>query len=178
MKRLPLLLCLLLCGCVTQRPIFIKDLPSTAVPVYVSSIGGSFPVEVLFDGTYQAQPDSIEVAFTSAEIRARPFETYNGSRRIVSVKIGLGRALADGKWEGFNWTELASINRTLRVNERMTFAPPRAIQIPAGSSLDLSKHWIIVRIDSIAVDRPKEQQRVGYSYAHSSRDVFTQAKAR
>jgi hypothetical protein len=178
MKRSLPLLCLLLCGCVTERQIFIKDLPSSASPIYISSIGGSFPIEGLFDGTFQAQPDSIEVTFPSAEIRVRPLETYNGDRQIVSVKVGLGRPLADGKWDGFNWIELAAINRRLRVGDRMTFAPPRPIQIPVGSSMDLAKHWIIVRIDSIPVDRPKEQQRVGYSYAHSPRDVFVSAKAR
>jgi hypothetical protein len=47
------------------------------------------------------------------------------------------------------------------------------LYIPIDDSIDLSKHWLVVRMDDTVLDVPEEKWQKGYAYAHSRRDVFT-----
>jgi hypothetical protein len=48
--------------------------------------------------------------------------------------------------------------------------------IPKDNSIDLSKHWLVVQMEDTVLDIPEERRRKGYAFAHSCRDIFTQAK--
>jgi hypothetical protein len=166
MKRLLPVLAVLLCSCATQQRV-------TTAPVYISSLGGTFPVQGIFEGTFQVRPDHVEVALPSSEIRVEPYKTYNGARHITAIKVGFGRALTDNRWDGFNWTTLATVERTVQVGDHIKLAPTTPVQIPLGESLDLTKLWLIVRIDMVSNTAP---DGVSYVYAHSTRDVFASAR--
>jgi hypothetical protein len=162
MKRLLPVLAVILSSCATHQQV-------TTGPIYISSLGGTFPVQGIFEGTFQVKPDHVEVTLPSCEIRVEPYKTYNGSRHITAIKVGLGRPFTDNRWDGFNWTTLATVDRTVQVGDRIKLTSTTPVQIPLGQSLDLKKLWLIVRIDMVSTTAP---DGVSYVYAHSPRDIF------
>jgi hypothetical protein len=49
------------------------------------------------------------------------------------------------------------------------------LDIPLDPAVDLSKHWLVLRIEETDFDLPDQQDRKGYSFAHSACDIFSQA---
>lgn len=178
MKRfLPLLVCAALFGCATVGPRYSKDMSGVAVPFAAAPRNAEFPVEGRFGGTCRMNLDSLELDFQHADVQILPYSTYNGARQITALKAGLAHQLPDGRWASSHWVVVATVDRSARVGDKLTFDHLRPARIPILPTVDLSQHWLVLSVESYPLDRPKAEQRVGSSYAHGAHDMFVTAKA-
>jgi serine/threonine protein kinase len=152
---------------------FQKELPRSneAVPFHISSIDSPFSYAGIFDGEYRVYPTFIEVSVTKATIYLRDNAPYKGRRQLTSVTFGLGTDTPTG-WNIASRSQRFPVNRVMKPDDTYTLTSARFL-IPKNSSTDLSKHWLVVDIESATLD--SENPSRGSAYAHSKRNIFLPA---
>src|SRR6478672_7650536 len=110
---------------------FSKDMTPTPVPIYITSIGGGFPVEAVLDGTYEVHRDYIELNFRSAELRYVGYGDVREPKIIRKVTVGLATFTAEPKWKSLNMTDTHWPERTMQLRQ-MDRATIGSVRIPIG----------------------------------------------
>jgi hypothetical protein len=120
----------------------------------------------IFEGNYRVYANFIEVTVTKATIYHRNDCFYKGRKKLTSIKVGLGSNTKYG------WTiqdsQSIPVLRVMKPGDTYTL-PKTRFFIPNQSVPDLSKHWLIFQLAQIDID---DRQSIGYSYAHSERNIF------
>jgi hypothetical protein len=137
-----------------------------AVPFYVSSMNSSFSLAGIFEGNYRVHANFIEVTVTKAIIYRRNNCPYKGRTNLTSIKVGLGSNTKYG-WT-IEGSQSIPVDRVMKPGDTYTLTKTRFF-IPNQSVPELSKHWLIFQLDQIDID---SHQSIGYSYAHSERNIF------
>ncbi len=150
-----------------------QELPSysnQAVPFHISSINNTFFAMVgSFEGEYRIYPEFIEVTVKKGTIYLLDSSRYKGRRNLTSVTFSLGTEMAN-RWNTVNPSQSLLVNRVMKPGDTYTFTSARFL-IPKNSSIDLSKHWLIVKMEVATLDG-KYAGNPGFTYAHSRRDIF------
>jgi len=128
-----------------------------------------------FDGEYRIYPDRIELKVTKANISISEHCPYKGRRLLSAVKVGLATGTDAGRWKIVRGSQEFLLEQVMSPGDRHSLGE-LYFSIPKDASVDLSKHWLVVQMEDIVLDVPEEKRRKGYAFAHSGRDIFTQAK--
>lgn len=162
------------------KPSFVTPTPkipeasshlNRAVPFRISSMNSRFSIVGTFDGRYRVYPDFIEVTVTKATIYLLDNAPYKGRRELTSVTFGLGSSTPQG-WNIVNHAQFLPVNKVMKPGDIYTFNDARFL-IPKDGLTDLSKHWLIVRMEATTLDGEYATGSPGYSYAHSLRTIFS-----
>jgi uncharacterized protein YjbI with pentapeptide repeats/serine/threonine protein kinase len=162
------------------KPSFVTPTPkipeasshlNRAVPFRISSMNSPFSTVGTFDGRYRVYPDFIEVTVTKATIYLLDNASYKGRRELTSVTFGLGSNTPQG-WNIVNRAQFLPVNKVMKPGDTYTFNDARFL-IPKDGLTDLSKHWLIVQMETITLDGEYATGSPGYSYAHSLRTIFS-----
>jgi serine/threonine protein kinase len=162
------------------KPSFVTPTPKSpeasshlnrAVPFRISSMNSPFSTVGTFDGRYRVYPDFIEVTVTKATIYLLDNAPYKGRRELTSVTFGLGSDTPQG-WNIVNRAQFLPVNKVMKPGDTYTFNDARFL-IPKDGLTDLSKHWLIVQMETITLDGEYATGSPGYSYAHSRRTIFS-----
>ena len=148
---------------------------SDARPFSISSLNTAFAMQGDFDGEYRIYPDRIELKLTKANISISEHCPYKGRRLLSAVKISLATVTEAGRWKIAHGSQEFLLEQVMSPGDMHSLGE-LYFTIPRDASVDLSKHWLVVRMEDIVLDVPEEQRRKGYAFAHSPRDIFTQAK--
>jgi len=141
----------------------------------ISSLNTPFAMQGEFGGTYRMYPDRIEVRVTKANILISDHCPYKGRRVLAAVKFGLATRTDSVRWKLARAGQQVFVGHVMSPGDSHTLGEMFFL-IPLDDSIDLSKHWLIVRMEDNVLDVPKEEKRTGYAYAHSSRDIFTKPR--
>ena len=145
---------------------------SEATPFSISSLNSPFAVQGDFKGEYRIFPDRIELRITTADIRIGEHCPYKGRRLLTVMKFGLATNNGGTRWK------VARVGQGFPLEYVMGPGDMRSLgeiyfSIPIDDSVDVSKHWVVVQVEEIALDVPEEKLQKGYAFAHSCRDIFT-----
>jgi hypothetical protein len=168
MKYLLMVILALSCCSTAQAQ---QDLSPEAQPFYISSLNTAFGVRGKFEGEYRIYPDRIKLKVTKAEILVSLDCAYQGRRQISAMMFDLATRLENKKWSGIKAGQNFLLNEVMSPGDRVTFHD-LYFDILLDKPVDLSKHWLMVQIEDIALDLPDERLRKGYAFAHSSCDIF------
>ena len=146
-----------------------------ARPFNISSLNTAFAMQGDFEGEYRIHPDRIELKVAKANIRISEHCPYKGRRLLSAMKFGLAVSTDDGRWKVANWSQEFFVEQVMSPGDTHSLGE-LYFYIPKDDSIDLSKHWLVVQMEDTVLDVPEEKRRKGYAYAHSCRDIFTQAK--
>jgi len=139
---------------------------------HFSSRGTAFGVQGEFEGTYLIHDDSIEVSVTKATIYVSENCPYQGRRSVNELRFGLAtETSSDGRWK------IESAGQSLTLGLVMSPKEEYALfnlyfLIPKEASIDLTKDWFVVEIQTDPLDIPQEKNKRGYVYAFSCKDMF------
>ncbi|MEK6283695.1 MAG: hypothetical protein AABN95_25350 [Acidobacteriota bacterium] len=151
-----------------------QDLSPEAQPFYISSLNTGFGVRGLFEGEYRIYPDRIKLKVTKAEIRVSRDCPYQGRRQISALRFDLAKSLGDKRWDSIKSGQDFFIDEVMNPGDSISFHD-LYFDILIDDSIDLPKHWLLVRIEDTALDVPPECLQKGYAFAHSSCDIFSHA---
>lgn len=149
-----------------------QDLSPEAQPFYISSVNSAFGVQGKFEGEYRVYPDRIKLKVTKAEILVSGDCPYQGRRRISGLRFDLAKRLENKKWSTIKGGQDFFLNEVMNPGDKVTFHD-LYFDIRFDTFTDLSKHWLMVQIEDIALDVPEERLQKGYAFAHSSCNIFT-----
>jgi hypothetical protein len=145
---------------------------SNSKSFHFSSRGTGFGVQGEFEGTYIIYDDSIEVKMDKATIYVSEHCPYQGQRSINQLKFGLAtERVSDGRWEIESAGQPIILDLLMSPKEEYSLYN-LTFSIPKDRNLDLAKRWLIVAIQTDALDVPQEKRKKGYVYAHSCKDIF------
>ena len=145
---------------------------SDSTPFHFSSRGTAFGVQGEFEGTYLIHHDSIEVNVTKATIYVSENCPYQGRRSINQLRFGLAtQTSSDGKWKIESAGQSVALNLVMNPKEEYALYNLNFF-IPKQGSIDLSKRWVVVEIQTDPLDVPPEKNKRGYVYAFSCKDIF------
>jgi hypothetical protein len=139
---------------------------------HFSSRGTAYGVQGEFEGTYLVHEDSIEVSVTKATIYVSEHCPYQGRRSIKQLKFGLATETGfDGSWK------IESAGQPVALDLVMSPKDEYALYnlyffIPKEGSLDLVPRWFVVEIQTDPLDLPQGNNRRGYVFASSCKDIF------
>jgi hypothetical protein len=141
----------------------------------ISSLNTAFAMQGDFEGEYRIYPDRIELKLTKANILISEHCPYKGRRLLSGVRFGLATSTEDKRWK------IAEAGQEFFLEQVMSPGDMHSLgelyfYIPKDDSIDLSKYWLVVQMKDTVLDIPEEKRRQGYAFAHSCRDIFTQAK--
>jgi hypothetical protein len=142
----------------------------------ISSLKSSFALAGTFEGEYRIRDDSIEITVSSAEVYLRAYGTYGGRRELSFINISLASASASGKWKTISHARAIPVGETMRPGDKY-LADRMRFNIPRDSSVDLTKCWLVVEMGELTLDSIDED-KVGYAFAQSDRDIFAPLLAR
>ncbi len=148
-----------------------------AHPFTISSLNTPFATQGEFEGEYRVYPERVELRVTKANVYLSEHCPYKGLRLLSAVKFGLAAGTDGNRWKTvgagkeFLMEQVMSPGDTYSLGELY-------FDIPRDSSIDLSKHWLVVQMEEFALELPEERQRKrpGYAFAHSRRDIFAPGK--
>lgn len=141
----------------------------------ISSLNTPFAVQADFEGEYRIYPNMIELKVTKADIRVSEHCPYQGRRLLSSVKVGLATTTDDKRWKIAIIGREFPIERVVQPRDSFSLGE-LYFHIPVENSIDLSKHWLVVKIEDTPLDVAEEERGKGYAFAHSRRDLFTLKK--
>lgn len=153
------------------------DWGAEARPFRVSSLGTPFAVQGEFEGEYRLYPNWIEVVVTKANVRVSEHCPYQGRRLLSSLKFRLATAYGERGWRLVGTGPAFALDRVVRPGDMFGMGE-LYFHIPVDDDLDLSRHWLVAEVEDTALDIPGGDRERGYAFAHSPRDMFTQAVAR
>ncbi len=145
---------------------------SEAHPFSISSLNTAFALQGNFEGEYRIYSDHIEMKVTKAIIRIRGNSPYKGRSLLSSVRFGLATKIDGKRWAPVNMGQEILLERMMRPGDVYSLGELH-IDIAIGDSVDLSKHWLVAQMEDIILDAPGEEGQKGYSFAHSSKNIFT-----
>ncbi len=128
-----------------------------------------------FEGEYRVYPDRIEVKVTKAVIRIRDDSPYKGRSILSSVRLGLAAEVGGKRWAPVSMGPEVSPGRTMRPGDVYDLGELH-IDITTGASVDLSKHWLVARMEEVILDAQGEEGQRAYSFAHSPKNIFAQKR--
>ena len=170
-----LLMVILVLSCLSTA-LAQQELSPEPHPFYISSLNTAFGVRGKFEGEYRIYPDRIKLKVTKAEILVSPDCPYQGRRQISAMMFDLATRLENKKWSSIKAGQNFLLNEIMSPGDKVTFHD-LYFDIRLDKSVDLSKHWLMVQIEDIALDLPDERLRKGYAFAHSSYDIFAHDRA-
>jgi hypothetical protein len=141
-----------------------------ARPFHISSRGSAYGVQGEFEGTYRVRDSSIEIHVTKGTLYVSEHCPYQGRRRINHIKFGLWNKDA-AKWRVENAAPPLHLYVDLSPKEEHPLSDLH-FSLPKGSTLDLTKRWLVVEIQEDALDVPVEEGKKGYAFVHSCTDIF------
>ena len=141
-------------------------------PFKISSLGSPFGVQVEVVGTYVVNEHYVEVSVDRALVYVSERCPYQGRRFVTTLAVGLATTTPRGRWEIENRSLPLPVERVLSPREEYRLAGLH-FQIPRSAGTDLSKRWLVVETEELALDVPdNERDEKGYAFAHSRRDLF------
>lgn len=143
---------------------------SSPVSFSISSIKSPFALAGTFEGEYRLRDSSIEITVSSAEVMLRDFGTYRGRRQLSFINIGLASLNPSGKWKIISHAAAIPVGETMKPGDKY-IADKMRFSIPKDVSVDLTKCWLVVEMGELTIDSNNED-KVGYAFAPSDRDIF------
>ena len=144
---------------------------SGGIPFQISSFNTPFALQGNFEGEYRVYPNRIEIRVTKADIRISDHCPYKGRRLVSAVGFSLGTSVDNKKWKTVYHGQQYLLERIMTPGDAASLGE-LYFNIPIDETIDLSKYWLVVRMNDTALDVPIEDRVVGYAFAHSSRDIF------
>lgn len=142
------------------------------VPFKISSLGSAFAVQVEVEGTYTVNEDYVELNVERVLIYVSEKCPYQGRRFINKLSVGLGAVTPSGRWDTENRSLPVFVERVMSPRDEYRLAGLH-FQIPRSEGADLTKRWLIVETEEMALDLPEGDKGVkGYAFAHSRRNIF------
>ena len=141
----------------------------------ITSLNSAFGVQGVFEGEYRVLANRIQINLKKAEIRISENCPYQGRRLISSVKFGLAVSTEDNRWK------IARASGNEYRPRRIMFPGDTYdlgtlyFEIPLEETDDLTKHWLVVQMEDNALDA-QDEERAGYAFAHTCRDIFVPRK--
>lgn len=142
------------------------------VPFTISSLGTAFGVQLKVEGTYTVSETQVEVNVERALVYVSEHCPYQGRRFVRTLSVGLATTTPRGRWDIENRSLPVFVEREMRPRDEHKLAGLH-FQIPRSEGADLTKRWLVVEAEDMALDLPEgERDRQGYAYAHSRRNIF------
>lgn len=163
-----LVVALLLCAAVDVRAQATGE--PEAVPLRISSLDSPFAMQGDFEGEFRVHDEGIEVRLARGLVRVSDHCPYKGRRVFGAIRFALATAREKG-WKMASASPKFWVERVMLPNDEYQLGPI-SFWIPKEAGADLSKHWLVVQLDDIALDIPPTEQRDGYALAKSERDIF------
>jgi hypothetical protein len=156
-------------------PAAAQTVDSAAKPFHISSRGTGFGVQGEFEGTYRINDAAIEIDVRKATLYVSEHCPYQGARSINFIRLGLGYKLDDaGRWDIKPRSLPLNLSLTMRPAEEYTLYDLH-FTLPLEKATDLAKHWLVVEIQTDALDAPDSKPGRGFVFAQSCPCIFTQA---
>ena len=146
-----------------------------AVAFHISSFDTGFAMQGDLEGEYRVYPHSIEISLSKAVIRISEHCPYKGRREFAALSFRLATATPDGKWDMDFESQKFFVNRIMMPGDEYPLGPVH-FSIPKEETTDLSKHWLVVQMDDLALDHPKGEPVEGFAFAQSCKDIFIPKK--
>ncbi|MDT5270824.1 MAG: hypothetical protein QOH49_3010 [Acidobacteriota bacterium] len=141
-------------------------------PFKISSLGTPFGVQVELEGTYVVNEHYVEVSVDRALVYVNEHCPYQGRRLVNTLIVGLATNTPRGSWEIENRSLPIVVERVMSPREEYRLAG-LYFQIPRNVGADLTKRWLVVEAEDIALDVPNnDPDKKGYAFAHSRRNLF------
>lgn len=141
-----------------------------AVPLRISSLNSPFAMQGDFEGEFRVYDEGVEVRLARGLVRISDHCPYKGRRVFGALTFALATATEKG-WKMVSASPKFWVERVMLPNDEYQLGPI-SFWIPKEADVDLSKHWLVVRMDDIALDVAGKEPRDGYAYAQSCRDIF------
>lgn len=145
-----------------------------ARPFRISSIGTAFGVQAQLEGDYVVEANRIRLRIAKAEILVSEHCPYKGRRQLSQLRIDLATRVEGRSWKIDQKGQSFLLSNVMRPGDKFEFNEV-FLDIPLDASVDLSKRWLVLMIEEIALDTPETGDRKGYAFAHSACDIFGQA---
>jgi hypothetical protein len=145
--------------------------PSTRVYFSVSSVKSPFALAGTFEGVYRIRDNSVEITVSSAAVYLRGYGSYQGRRELSFINVGLASINGSGKWAVISHARAIPIGETMMPGDKY-LADKLRFSIPKEGSVDLTRCWLVVEMGELALDS-SDEDRVGYAFAHSDRNIFS-----
>ncbi|HEY0078914.1 MAG TPA: hypothetical protein VGB73_09740 [Pyrinomonadaceae bacterium] len=142
-------------------------------PFQISSRGTPFGLQGEFEGTYRVYDYTIEVSVRKATFYVSEHCPYKGRRAINYLKFSLAKEIAPGgRWDTEKAARALELSLVLKPGDEFALYDLH-FTLPKEPETDLSTRWLVVAMQEDALDVPRKKDLRGYSFAHSSRDVFS-----
>jgi hypothetical protein len=139
----------------------------------ISSLQTPFGVQGEFRGTYVIDDDSIKIYVTDSKLYVSEHCPYQGRRLINYLTFSLATSTSpDCGWKIESEAEPIAIGIVMVPREEQTLGQMYFV-IPRDKSTDIRKRWLVVKMQTDALDDVNEKPGHGFVFASSSRDVFT-----
>jgi len=143
-------------------------------PFTISSLGSPFGVQLKVEGTYTVNETNVEVYVERALVYVSEHCPYQGRRFVRTISVGLATTTPRGRWDTENRSLPVFVEREMRPREEYRLAGLH-LRIPRSEGADLSKRWLVVEAEDLALDLPEnDRDREGYAFAHSRRNIFAE----
>lgn len=143
---------------------------SSPVTFNISSVKTAFALAGNFEGEYRLKDDSIQITLSNAEIFLRDNCPYKGRRMLSFINVALMTMDASGKRTVLNHAFAIPLGETMKPGDKYV-ANKLRFSIPRDSNVDLTKCWLVVEMGELSLDSDRED-KVGYAFAQSERDIF------
>ncbi len=172
---LPVLSLFVLCQTAARAQQVVAE--GETVPFHISSLDTAFAMQGDFEGEYTVYPEAIRVRLTKALVRVGTHCPYKGRREFRAVSFWLATTNPEtGRWKRAFASQKHMVRTVMLPGDEYRFDGAEFL-IPKLSETDLSKHWLVVEMEDIALELPAEEDSVeGYAFANSCRDVFIKKK--
>lgn len=141
-----------------------------AVPFRISSLGTPFAMQGDFEGEFLVYDEGVEVRLARGLVRIGDHCPYKGRRVFGAISFALSTATEKG-WKMVSASQKFWVERVMLPNDEYQLGPV-SFWIPKEEEADLAGHWLTVQMDDIALDIPPKEQRTGYAFAQSRKDIF------
>lgn len=138
----------------------------------ISSLGTAFAVQVSVVGTYNVSENYVDVHVERLFIRVSEHCPYQGRRFVNTIVVGLATTSKRGGWEIENRSLPVFVEHVMGPREEHRLVNLH-FRIPRNEGTDISKRWLVVATEEMALDVPdQEKDEKGYAFAHSCRHLF------
>jgi hypothetical protein len=145
-----------------------------AHPFKISSLNTAFAMQGDFEGEYRIYPNWIEIKLTKTDIHISEHCPYQGRRVLSSLTFGLATTTENNRWKIAHAGNEIHPRLVLYPGDKQSLGE-HVFYLPINDSIDLSKHWLVVKMEDNVPDHPEKEVK-GYAYAHSCRDLFSQKR--
>jgi hypothetical protein len=137
---------------------------SGAIPFCFTSRGTPFGVQGDFQGDYRIEGDSIHINLTKATIVMSEHCPYQGRNLINSINFGLRVKTGERTWK--IETRGQPVNASVILMPKVEYVIENVtFRIPLNPEADLNQRWLMVEIQTDAVDHPQSRPGSGYVFA-------------